>query len=284
MADQPTIPANAPILYYEDSSRHGESQYVSLKKIVDEIQMEALEDDSIIKNVKRYNIVRYAKNAIQEVTRSAANDIKAIEITVPPSLVWTLPQDYVNYVRVSSVQNDNGTYRLVPLDINYNISVATGYLQDHEYEILFDDQGEILTADSSNAYAFPYKKYVMPGCDYQPLLDTSRFSNNGEFTIDSRRGKILFSSEHSEKEVVLEYVSDGLDNDEENITVHKYLRETIDNWVYYACIERKRNVPANEKQRALLRYKTTLHKAKLAMSDFDLLRIAKAMRITTKAL
>src|SRR5690606_15052824 len=103
----------------------------------------------------------------------------------------------------------------------------------------------------------------------------------GEFTIDQRRGKILFSSDLSDTEVVIEYVSDGVQADESEITVHKYLKQTIENWVYYACIERKRNVPANEKQRALMRYKTTLHQAKVALSDFDMLRISRAMRTKT---
>ena len=284
MANQQVI-QNAEA-YYEDPNRHGEYQYTSLDDIITAMELEALDEDSYLKHIKRSRMVQHAKQAIREVTRSAANDILAVEISVPPSLVWTLPQDYVNWVRVSRIVNDRGNFRLEPLDINYNINIADGYLQDHDWEILFDDEGRVLTADASNAYAKPYKKYVVPGCSGRPTLNTAKLSKNGEFTIDPRRGKILFSSDLSETDVVIEYVSDGLQADlyDNEITVHKYLKQTIENWVYYACIERKRNVPANEKQRALLRYKTTLHQAKLAMSDFDMLRISRAMRTKTMVL
>ena len=72
--------------------------------------------------------------------------------------------------------------------------------------------------------------------------------------------------------------SDFAELSEDEITMHKYLRDTVENWIYYSCIERKRNVPANEKQRALLRYKTTLHQAKLALADFNLLQISRVLR------
>lgn len=278
-----TAPQNAEA-YYSNEDNHGNYQYTSLKDIINYMEIKAQKEDSFLKHIKRSQFLVYAKEAIAEVTRSVANDILAIEITVPPSLFWTLPEDYVNWVRVSVVARDGNTnsYRLEPLDVNYNINIATGYLQDHNYEILFDDEGRVLTADASNAYNHPYKKYTIPGCAGQPLLDTSKFSKNGEFAIDRRRGKILFSSDLSDKEVVIEYVSDGLNEDE--ITVHKYLKRTIQDWIYYACLEDLRNVPANRIDMALKRYKTSLHQAKMALSDFDLLRISRAMRTKTMVL
>lgn len=268
--------------YHENEEVHGKGQYVSLKDIIDTMLLESSDDDSYLKNVKRSKIIMHAKQAIREVTRQAANDVLAIEVTVPDSLYWVLPEDYTNYVRVSVVVPDGDTFRLQPLDINNNINVAKGYLQDHTAEIIYDDLGEIITTDAMNGYSRPYKKYEFTTC-YQPGVDTSKFSQFGEFTIDERRGCVLFSSDLADKEIVLEYVSDGLQAElkEEEITVHKYLRMTIENWVYFACIERKRNVPANEKKRALDRYKTTLHQAKLARANFDLLQIARVLRIKT---
>ncbi|WGK93790.1 MULTISPECIES: hypothetical protein [Flavobacterium] len=267
--------------YYDNESLHGGYQFTSLKTIVDNMLLEAEDDDSYIKNVKRSRIINYAKQAIRTVNRQAANDVLAIEVTVPTHLSWVLPQDYVNYVRISVVIQDasDGSFKLYPLDVNRNISVATGYLQDNNAELLFDSNGNTLTADSSNGYAKPFKTYVFSD-EYQPTLNTSKLSKYGEFTIDERRGTILFSSDLSDREVVIEYTSDGLQAEllEEEITVHKYLRETIENWIYFSCIERKRNVPANEKQRALQRYRTTLHQAKIARADFNLLQISRVLR------
>jgi len=270
-----------PQQYYENEESHGSYQYVSLKTIIDNMLLEAEDDDSYLKNIKRSRLINYAKQAIRTVTRQASNDVLAIEVTVPTSLSWILPQDFVHYVRISIVVQDKntGSLRLYPLDINKNINIATGYLQDDSGELLFDDEGQILTADSSNGYAKPYKRYSF-STEYQPTLDTSKLSKHGEFVIDEKRGMILFSSDLSEQEVVIEYISDGLQEgvSESEIKIHKYLRETVENWIYFSCIERKRNVPANEKQRALLRYKTTLHQAKIARADFNLLQISRVLR------
>ncbi len=268
----------SPEQYYNNESLYGTYQYVTLKDILDGILMEIeLDDDHYLKNVKRATIIRHAKFAIREVTRQAAGDVKAFEVTIPTSLVWPLPQDYVNYVRISMVIYDNvtGSYRLQPLAINKDISTAIGYLQDDNWELLFDNDGQILQADSLNAIARPYRRF-----EFSQDVDSFKKNAFGEYTIDERRGIIAFSSDLSDREVVVEYVSDGLQAElsEEQITVHKYLRTTIEDYIYHACIDKKRNVPANEKFKALQRYKTTLHKAKLAMARFDVWDIARAVR------
>lgn len=276
-----------PQQYYEDSNSHGQYQYTSLKDIIDNMLLEASEEDSYLKNVKRSKIINHARQAIKTVTRQTASDVLAIEVTVPDTLFWTLPQDFVHYCRVSVVALDEstGSLRLRILNVNESINTAIGYLQDNNGDLLFDNLGGILTADSSNGYNMPFKTYSF-STNHQPALDTSKLSKYGEFVIDERRGCILFDSGLRDKEIVIEYVSDGLQADltESEITVHKYLRDCIEDWIYFACIERKRNVPANEKQRALQRYKTTLHQAKMARANFDLLEIARALTTQSMAL
>lgn len=263
--------------YYSDESLYGDSQYTPLTEIIDAMEMEAFNNDSFLKNVARHNLIRHAKNAIREVNSTTASDIMAFEITVPYNLSVTLPPDYVNYVRVSKVEQDDATggLHLVPLDINYNINIAVGYLQDHDANLLFDEDGFVLTADSSNGYAKPYKKYLLSGLcsSNRHSSDVTKMSKNGEFTIDQRRGKILFGSEFMDKDVVIEYISDGLMHDDSKIKIHKFLKEAVENWVYYASIERNRNVPMNEKYRSLNRYKATLHEAKKKMMDFKMNRL-----------
>ena len=276
-----------PQEYYQDPNSHGQYQYVSLKDIIDNMLLEATDDDSYLKNVKRSRIINYARQAIRKVTREVAKDVLAIEVTVPDTLFWTLPQDFVHYVRVSVVVFDETTssLRLQALNVNQNINTAIGYLQDNNGDLLFDNNGEILTADSSNGYNIAYKRYSFTS-GYQPMLDTSKLSRYGEFVIDERRGCILFDSNLRDQEIVIEYISDGLQADlvEQEITLHTFLRDCVEDWVYFACIERKRNVPANEKQRALQRYKTTLHQAKMARANFDLLEIARALTTQSMAL
>jgi hypothetical protein len=271
-----------PEQYYNNEDEHGNYQWTSLKDIIDALELEAQDDDSFLKNTKRYKMIALAKQAIREVTKKAANDLLSIEFTVPDSLVFTLPQDYVNYFMVSVVTVDptTGTKRLQPLDINSNINISTGFLQDNDANILFDEDGNIITSDGDNAYGLPYAKECFGEGGGNFTLDTSKLSQYGEFTIDERRGKILFSSELSDKEVEFKYVSDGLQAQltESEITVHKYLKTCLIDWIYYECIATKRNVPQNEKDRARRKMKSSLHQAKMDRSDFNLLQIERTLR------
>jgi hypothetical protein len=54
---------------------------------------------------------------------------------------------------------------------------------------------------------------------------------------------MLFSSELAERRIC--FVSDGLQAEltESEITVHKDIARCITDWMYYACISDRRNVP-----------------------------------------
>jgi len=269
-----------PQEYYDDESNYGNYQYVSLGEILDGMLMEVgLNEDHYLKNVKRALLLRYAKHAIREVTRQAANQVQQFSITVPNTLTFPLPQDYVSYIRAMRIVLDQTTssYRLYPLDTNNNINTAPDYLQDNLGDLLFDGDGYILEAEGLNALARPYHTYSF--CR-GPYTDASLLSAWGEVVIDENRGIMAFSSDLSEQNIVFRYVSDGLQASlsESEIRVHKYLRTCIEDYIYHKGIDRNRNVSQGDKYQARNRYLSSLHKAKLAMADIDLLRIARTLR------
>lgn len=267
---------------------HGNYQYFKLSELIDDILLEAQDDDSLIKNTKRSKFLNVAYRGIRELNRNVANDVLAFEITVPDSLYFHLPKDYVNWARVSVVAKDESTnsFRLFPLDVNYNINTAIAYLQDHKGALLYDSNGEILTAEASNALNFPYKSYAFCGADNQFTTDASKFSKNGEFKVDERRGVITFSSNLRDREIVMEYVSDGLQENlrEGEITIHKHLREALYDFIIYKSISTKRSVSAQDKRNMKNKWLSSRHKAVMARADFDLLRIARAVRVKSKTL
>lgn len=274
---------------YHSNPEQNNYQYVSLKKIVDDLYLETQQDDSYIKNTRRYMVLQKVKSAIQELHKNTSNEIKAVELEVPENLAITLPHDFVDYVRISVAIMDENTnsYRLQPLNMNSNINIANGYLQDHNAEILFDGNGGILMADSLNGYNKPYKKYQFSASCSNVNLDTTKLSKYGEFVIDKQRGTILFSSDLVGQGIVIEYLSDGLSWDvygEEEIKVHKNMVTVTKDLAYFYLIERKRSetVPMNEKQRALLRFKTTRHEARLENCKFDLIEVERVMRLKSK--
>jgi hypothetical protein len=277
-------PIVTPLEYYSDEENFGNYQYVTLKEVIDEFMVEAMDDDSLLKNTKRSLFILYAKQGIKKLTEDIPGEVLAIERTIGEQLYFPFPQDYVDWVRISVVDQDG---KLQPLNVNKNMNTATGYLQDSNAELLFDNDGYILTSDSNNVIGRPYHKYAFS--DYHLggyfEADTSKLSRYGEAVFDERRGVVAFSSDLVDKEVVLEYKSDGLQWEkllEQQITVHKLIQEPLRDWIRYCVYRNKRNVSLFEKQIALNRYKTTAHQAKIKRSDIDIIEISRVLNSGSK--
>lgn len=248
--------------YYSSKSNYGKYAYISLVEIIDELLGETIDPDNYLTNIRRSRLVAKAKEGIRVLNREVKKTIYAAEITVGPKLYLPLPQDYIDWVRVSVVDEN---YKLHPLRTNYDIPTAPGYLQDNNYDILFDNNGAIMTADSSNQFNKPYSRYV--------VLESDKGYYNGEFIIDEKRGVIGFSSDLEDKEIVIEYVSDGIQDSDlrgEEIYIHKNIKQVLMLFIYHECIKGKRNVPFNEKRRSKEEYKAYLHKAKLDNLHFNI--------------
>lgn len=276
--------------YHNNEASHGSYQFVTLKEVIDGLLTNKLEDDSYLKNTNRALLIYHGKMGLKELTKSVSKITLAIEMTVGDNSCIVMPQDFVDYRRISVVAVDelNGSRHLQVLDVNNNINTADGYLQDNNAQILFDNNGGILKADASNAYNIAYTAYnILPNRNTGSSVDTSKFTKNGEFKIDENKGKIVFSSNLINKEVVIEYLSDGLQWEEFNegeIKVHKYIEQCLKDWIYYSCIEGRITVPQNEKRRALDRYKTTKHEARKSNTALDLNEVLRQMRTKSKLL
>lgn len=281
------MPITFPIDYYNNENDWGNYQYVPLSEIINRMQLVSQDDDSYMKGTKRSLMLTYAKEAIRQFTMQQRLDVRFIEITLDPqTLTWPVPQDYVNYAAVYVVHVDcvTGSRRLEPLDINSNMNISIGFLQDNNYEILFDNDGYILESDGDNVFGMAYKKYEFCDEGGQFTLDTSKLSKHGEFVVDSRSGRFGFSSNLGDKEIVIAYVSDGLQNDllnGEEIKVHKQMIEAVQDKVYHSIIEYRRTVPANEKYRAKQQAKASKHRMNINMSEFDLKEMSRMMRQLT---
>ena len=247
--------------YYGDQDQWGQYQYVSLKDLVNNY-MFMQGDDSNTSITSRNRVVFHAKRAIQELYFDVVNEIIAVEIELSPSLTLALPHDYINYVRISWV-DECGKLHPLGVDNSYNLSQA--YLQDNDYNFLFDSQGDILqgshiqnrpgcspsqtqdfSVDGSESYVFPY--YYESG-PYN--TDRSKIFKNGSYKIDKTRGVIQFSSDVDGRIIVLEYLSDGLfQREDSDIMVHKFSEEAVYSYIYWMLIRMRRNIPQNEKQSA----------------------------------
>lgn len=290
--------------YYGDPANHGNYQYLPISQILDSMELEIAQDqDHYLKGTKRPLLCQYALDGVREFNAGALGDVLSLELTIGDDLQFILPQDFVDYLKVYYVGPDDKLYLL---DYNSSMSIAKSFLQDDQNEIIFDDQGDEIEVDGLNVFAKPYKRYRIVTGEFYATQESVKgyisthnvhrkqsdsnftyFSKHGDFVIDRRRGAIAFSSNLANSTIVLQYISDGLQQsaiDGEKITIHKHLKVCLEDYMYMRGIDRKRSVPAVEKQRARARYKSTKHKAKILLSDINSHRIAKAFRAAFKPL
>ncbi len=292
--------------YYENDGNNPENanwgsyQYVSLKNIVNNFQLMYVGNDKLINNVERYNILFHAKRAIQELNYDSLKEIKILELAVDNSLRFILPSDYVNWVRISMYKN--GT--LFPLTENIQTNWSDAYLQDNNYKILFDQDGNVLkpefsTVDidritGSNRTIYlneesPYdgqEGYFYNGIWYfeYPIggrygLNTETANQNPTFKINKKSGVINFSSDMSGELVVLEYVSDGMENGEnQDISVNKLFEEFIYAYIKHVILSSKFGIQEYIINRTKKEKSALLRNAKIRLSNIHPGRLLMNLR------
>jgi hypothetical protein len=246
--------------YYENEAVHGDYQYTKINDLINDYLMSRSSDDYTA-DTPRYQILYQAMKGLREFYFDVLQEVKGRALELSPTLQVTLPQDYINYVRISWVDEAG---MLHPMAVDNSMSIASDYLQDDRYEIMFDDEGCALL-DNKVATSFTqleplhggegYYTYPFVVNSFTPNKDLSRVFQNGKYKIDKERGLIQFGSGVEGRTIVLEYISDGLfsgceGKPEEEIRVNKFAESALLDYIYYQLVKNSRNVPANEKARA----------------------------------
>lgn len=226
--------------FYNDSTLQGGYQYTTIKDIVNNFILTVVGDRNHIKYIEKDVVVFHAKRGLQELNYDVLKEIKGLEIDLSDSLTLILPEDYMKYVRVSWVDVAGNFH---PMIANTDTLIAAAYLQDNQYNILFDNDGNVLTANENsydqtivgqndysyyrpNEYGLGYDNYQSNNARFG--LQTDKANANGWFTVDKRSGVMKFSSNVGTKTIVLEYISDGLEYaDISDIKVNKFAEKAL---------------------------------------------------------
>ena len=99
---------------YYDENDYGNYQFVSLTDIINQFMLVYVGEDKIIPKAKRLDVAFHAQRALAELSFDTFKSCKAQEIVVPASLQMILPQDYVNYTKISWVDAAGVKHLLYP--------------------------------------------------------------------------------------------------------------------------------------------------------------------------
>lgn len=286
--------------YYNNQENWGSYQYVSLYDIVNNFMLMYSGNHSLINNEERFKVLFHAKRAIQELNYDAFRELKVLQLQVDDTLKYILPPNFVNWVRISLYKDGY----LRPMTENIQTLSSNAYLQDNNYNILFDQNGNVLQPQFSEIDWDRIKGtkksiYLNPGSIYDGYygweidgvwyfdynlgarygLNTETANFNPTFNVDKRAGVINFSSFMAGESVVLEYVSDGMEGgDDSLISVNKLFEKYVYAYIEYEILNHKLGVQEYIVARARKEKAALLRNAKIRMSNIHPGRLLMNLR------
>ena len=273
---------------------YGNYQFTPIKDIISNFMIAYVGQDKLITKIKRTDVAFHAQRGLQELHFDTLPSERSIEIEIGPLLNFILPQDYVNYIKLTWT-DVNGIERIIYP--TRNTSDPLPYLQDHNYEYIFDEQNrEIVKANPSETLK-RFKRDSQRADIYENANNADLLSenamgrrygltpenaqSNGVFYIDQIKGIIHFSSDICHKIVTLKYISDGLAYDE-NMKIHKLAEEALYKYIAYAIVSTRPSIPEYIVGRLKKEAFSAKRNAKLRLSNIKLEEIAQVMRNKSK--
>lgn len=280
---------------------YGSYSYIKLNDIVNNFMVGYVGTGKLIGSVKRTDVIFHAKRCMQEFSYDTLKSIKSQELNIPPSLSVVIPQDYVNYVRMSWIDRSGVKHIIYPAN-NLTINPGEIPIQDNTgvpMQDNFDDNidGTSITEERWNtnnerSLYFNIDNFVGDWYNGDMWLQSiyygrrygldPQYSNiNGYFTINNRENKISFSSDLVGKLIVLEYISDGLAYDLDS-RVPKLAEEAMYAYILHAIISTRSNQPEYLVQRLKQERSAKLRNAKIRLSNIKLEEITQVLRGQSK--
>jgi len=283
---------------------YGGYEYITLNDAIDNFMVGYVGDGKILQSVKKSDVLFFAKRSLQEFSYDTLKSIHSQELTVPPSLSVVLPQDYVNYVRVSRI-DELGIKRIIYPVNNLTINPYNTPVQDSEGVPVQDNFGNNIEGtsiteerwakanlnllnfnllDNFDDFAYWWNLYGFDGNFNTGKLyglDPQTSQINGWFSMNHREGKMSFSNELANKLITLEYISDGLSHDGDS-RVPKLAEDALYASILYNIVSVRSGQNPNDLIRLKRDRSAKLRNAKIRLSNIKLDEIVQVMRGKSK--
>ena len=144
--------------YYQGENL-GNYQFTSLNDIINYFMTVYVGEDKIIPKVSRTDVQFHAMRAMQELSFDTFKSCKSQEITVPESiLTMKLPQDYVNYVKLTWVDSSGIEHVIYPTSKTSN---PTPIYQNGDGDYALTAVGTLVSGSGSITLDAEYKNILV---------------------------------------------------------------------------------------------------------------------------
>ena len=248
-------------------------------------------ESKLISKVSRSDVQFHAMRAVQELSYDVFRSVKSQEIEVSNTLTMILPQDYVNYVKLTTTGTDGIEKNIYPTGKTSN-PFAIEQTEDGTYTYVeANTLAEQTPSDTWNNYQELEQDVTIDATDATDVeidyrcrrygLDPQHAHQHGSFFIDYQRGLIHFSSNLSGKTIILKYISDGLGTDAEMV-VHKFAEEAVYKHILHGILSTRVNIPEYIVQRFKKEKFAETRKAKIRLSNIKIEEFTQVLKGMSK--
>ena len=128
---------------YYNNGDFGNYQFTSLKDIIDQFMVVYVGEGKAISKASRLDVAFHAQRAMQELSFDTFKSTKSIELKMSSNLKMILPQDYVNYVKLTWSDDSGIEHIIYPTSKTSNPFSAK---QDANDDYVFNQAGELMSS------------------------------------------------------------------------------------------------------------------------------------------
>lgn len=244
-----TIPANidqntsgTDQSYYDNTNKWGENQYITLENVIDNI-IALADDDSYLKHLNFHRAEIIAKQGLKKLKVDIAQHNKAIAWQLAPHLTIPFPRYMTNWYRVSVKDEKCG--KTFILNVNNN-AIVSDYLQDNNYELLYDDNGMILEGKSYNTEHGDCDITAISLCS--PASDCEYNDNYNPYEDswvreNKEHNYFEFSPDLEDSIIIIEFQANSIGNMAScDIKIHNDLEMVLTAYIKWRAVYDKRNI------------------------------------------
>lgn len=284
--------------YYASGGDHGNYRFLSLKDVIEAFKATYVGKGKICENVFEGDIVFHAGRALQELSYDTLKVVKNWEVEIPSSLMLVMPGDYINYCKLTWV-DESGVERVIyhtdktsnPRNITETVNADGGFtISGANDDLAFTETSatrdlymaqnvSVVSTNRQDQDAYSY----LEGNRYG--IDPAYAQVNGSFYIDEQAGKFHFSSNISGKTVILKYISDGLvtnsnhDGIDYGLTlVPKFAEEAMYKHILFNILLSRKDTPGGLLAEIKKQKFAETRKTKLRLQNFKLEEYARILR------
>ena len=284
------------------SANWGSYAKVFLPDLVNNFVLMYSGNHELVNNEPRYKILFHARRSIQELNYDAAGILTSLQLTVGEDLRFIFPPDYVNFVKLWLFKDDGlvqMTESIYPMSaIQYEQS-ADGSVEFYGDDVIFLTPSQIDEARLTNHLKTPYLNNQVPNNALNGQwgwyidniwyfdrsiggvigLNSETATTAPTYSVDKTAGVFNFSSDMANQSCILEYISDGqLQGQDELIYVNKMFEEYIYADIEYRIMKSKLGVQEYVIRRLQKQKSALLANAKIRVSNLKAARLLMNLR------